>query len=69
MLEYNQIYSLLNHYGEYINGVAEGSEEWRDVTTNFAKEFYQIIYNEEKYMLGKIQKTASTTFTFNTDNV
>lgn len=40
MLEYNSIYNLLNHYGEYINGVAEGSEEWRDVTTNFAKEFY-----------------------------
>ena len=40
MVEYNYIYEFLNSYGSYINGVAQGSEEWRDTTMNFAKELY-----------------------------
>ncbi len=40
MIEYNYLYNFLNNYGSYINGVTEGSEEWRDVTTNFTKELF-----------------------------
>ena len=68
MLEYNYIYNYLNRYGSYINGVAQGSEEWRDVTTNFAKDLYEILYNEEKYLLGKIKPTASSTYKFKWSN-
>ena len=62
MIEYNYIYGFLNNYGNYINGVAPGTEEWRDVTTNFGKELFQVIKNDEHYMLGKIIKQTSSTY-------
>ena len=62
MVEYNYIYEFLNSYGSYINGVAQGSEEWRDTTMNFAKELYQVLYNEEKYLLGKIKTSSTSTY-------
>ena len=65
MLDYNYIYSFLNKYGSYINGIPEGSEEWRDNTTNFAKELYQILKNEEHYLLGKIKTQAGNKLEIN----
>lgn len=65
MLEYNYIYNFLNHYGEYINGIPQGSEEWRDITTNFAKELFQVIKNEEHYLLGKIKMQSSNKMELN----
>lgn len=62
MLDYNYIYNFLNKYGNYINGVAEGSEEWRDVTTNFATELFQVLKGEERSLLGKIKTTSSNTY-------
>jgi hypothetical protein len=62
MVEYNYLYKVLNEYGSYINGVAQGSEEWRDVTQNFAKELYQVLYHEELYMLGQIKTSATSTY-------
>lgn len=62
MLEYNYIYNFLNRYGNYINGVAEGSEEWRDATTNFATELFQILKGEERTLLNKIKTVSSNTY-------
>ena len=62
MLEYNYIYNFLSHYGSYINGVAEGSEEWRDITTNFATELFQVLKGEERTLLNKIKITSSNTY-------
>lgn len=58
MIEYNYIYGFLNNYGNYINGVAPGTEEWRDTTTNFATELFKVLKNEEKYLLGQIKPSA-----------
>lgn len=66
MLEYNYIYSFLNNYGSYINGVSQGSEEWRDVTTNFASELFKVITNEEHYLLGKIKTQTTNKYNANT---
>lgn len=62
MLEYNYIYNFLSHYGSYINGIAEGSEEWRDITTNFATELFQVLKGEERILLNKIKITSSNTY-------
>jgi len=62
MLEYNYIYNFLSHYGSYINGVAEGSEEWRDITINFATELFQVLKGEERTLLNKIKITSSNTY-------
>ena len=62
MLEYNYIYNFLNRYGSYINGVAEGSEEWRDTTTNFAAELFQVLKGEERTLLNKIKTVSSNTY-------
>lgn len=59
MIDYNYIYSFLQNYAIYINQVPRGSEEWKDTTTNFAKELYQVLYNEEQYMLGQIKPSAT----------
>ena len=64
MLDYNYIYNFLNHYGSYINGVAEGSEEWRDITTNFATELFQVLKEEERSLLGKIKTFSNNTYSF-----
>ena len=55
MIEYNYIYGFLNNYGNYINDVTPGSEEWQDITTNFATELFKVLKNEEHYLLGKIK--------------
>lgn len=62
MLDYNYIYNFLYNYGSYINGVAEGSEEWRDVTTNFATYLFQILKGEERSLLNKIKTTSSNIY-------
>lgn len=62
MLEYNYIYNFLNRYGSYVNGVSEGSEEWRDTTTNFATELFQILKGEERTLLNKIKTVSSNTY-------
>lgn len=62
MLDYNYIYNFLDHYGNYINGVAEGSEEWRDVTTNFATELFQVLKGEERSLLNKIKTVSFNTY-------
>lgn len=62
MIEYNYIYGILNNYGKYIKEVEQNSEEWKDITTNFAKELFQVIKNDEHYMLGKIIKQTSSTY-------
>ena len=66
MLEYNYIYNFLNQYGSYVNGVAQGSEEWQDITTNFSTELFKILTNEEKYLLNKIKTSSSNTYLFKT---
>ena len=66
MLEYNYIYNFLNQYGSYVNGVAQGSEEWRDITTNFSTELFKVLTNEEKYLLNKIKTSSSNTYLFKT---
>lgn len=62
MIEYNYIYKMLNNYGEYIKEAKQDSEEWKDITTNFAKELFQVIKNDEHYMLGRIVKQTSSTY-------
>lgn len=62
MLDYNYIYNFLDRYGSYINGVAEGSEEWQDVTTNFATELFQVLKGEERTLLNKIKTVSSNTY-------
>ena len=62
MIEYNYLYNFLNNYGSYINGVTKGSEEWQDVTTNFTKELFQVLSNEEKYLLSKIKTSTTSTW-------
>ena len=62
MLDYNYIYNFLDRYGNYINGVAEGSEEWRDTTTNFASELFQVLKGEERTLLNKIKTISSNTY-------
>ena len=49
MVDYNYIHGFLQNYGIYITQVQRCSQEWDDVTQNFAKELYQVLYNEEKY--------------------
>ena len=66
MLEYNYIYNFLTQYGSYVNGVAQGSEEWRDITTNFSTELFKVLTNEEKYLLNKIKTSSSNTYLFKT---
>jgi hypothetical protein len=66
MLEYNYIYNFLNQYGSYVNGVAQGSEEWRDITTNFSTELFKVLTNEEKYLLNKIKTFSTNTYTLKT---
>ena len=68
MLEYNYIYDFLNKYGSYVNGVAQGSEEWRDITTNFSTELFKVLTNEEEYLLNKIKTSSSNTYLFKTRN-
>lgn len=62
MVDYNYIYSFLNNYAIYMYQVPRGSEEWKNNTINFAKELYQVLYNEEKYMLGQIKNSTSSTW-------
>lgn len=62
MIEYNYIYGMLNNYGKYIKEAEQNSEEWKDITANFAKELFQVIKNDEHYMLGKIIKQTSSTY-------
>jgi len=64
MLDYNYIYNFLDHYGNYINGVSEGSEEWRDITTNFATELFQVLKGEERSLLGKIKTFSNNKYNF-----
>ena len=59
MIEYNYIYGFLNNYGNYVNGVASGTEEWRDITTNFATELFKVLKNDEDYMLGRLVSQSS----------
>ena len=59
MIEYNYIYGFLNNYGNYVNGVAPGTEEWRDITTNFATELFKVLKNDEDYMLGRLVSQSS----------
>lgn len=65
MVEYNYIYNFLNNYGSYINGVPQGSEEWRDTTTNFASELYNVLKNEEYYLLRKIDTQTTNKLEIN----
>lgn len=65
MIEYNYIYDFLDNYGNYINGVPEGSEEWRDITTNFATDLFQVLKGEERSLLGKIKTFSSNQYIFN----
>lgn len=67
MIEYNYIYDFLGHYSSYINGVAEGSEEWRDITTNFATELFQVLKGEERSLLGKIKTFSNSQYIFNSN--
>ena len=62
MIEYNYIYGFLNNYGNYVNGVAPGTEEWRDITTNFATELFKVLKNDEDYMLGRLVSQSSNKF-------
>lgn len=64
MLEYNYIYNFLNQYGSYVNGVAQGSEEWQDITTNFSTELFKVLINEEKYLLNQIKTSSANTYLF-----
>ena len=64
MLEYNYIYDFLNKYGSYVNGVAQGSEEWRDITTNFSTELFKVLTNEKEYLLNKFKTSSSNTYLF-----
>lgn len=59
MVDYNYIYGFLNNYAIYMYQVPRGSEEWKNTTMNFAKELYQVLYNEEQYMLGQIKPSAT----------
>lgn len=59
MVEYNYIHSFLNNYAIYMYQVPRGSEEWKNTTMNFAKELYQVLYNEEQYMLRQIKPSAT----------
>ena len=68
MLEYNYIYDFLNKYGSYVNGVAQGSEEWRDITTNFSMELFKVLTNEEEYLLNKIKTSSSNTYFFKSED-
>lgn len=68
MLEYNYIYDFLYNYGSYINGVAEGSEEWRDITTNFATDLFQILKSEERSLLGKVKTFSNNQYIFNSNS-
>ena len=62
MVEYNYIYGFLNNYAIYMNQVQRGSQEWEDVTQNFAKELYQVLYHEEIYMLGQIKSSSTSKY-------
>jgi len=62
MLEYNYIYNFLNQYGSYVNGVAQGSEKWQDITTNFSTELFKVLTNEEKYLLNQIKTFSTDTY-------
>lgn len=66
MLEYNYIYNFLNQYGSYVNGVAQDSKEWQDITTNFSTELFKILTNEEEYLLNKIKTSSTNTYIFKT---
>lgn len=68
MLNYNYIYDFLDHYGSYINGVTEGSEEWRDITTNFATDLFQVLKGEERSLLGKIKTFSNNQYIFNSES-
>ena len=46
MVDYNYIHSFLNNYAIYMYQVPRGSEEWKNTTINFAKELYQVLYND-----------------------
>ena len=59
MVEYNYIHSFLNNYAIYMYQVPRGSEEWKNTTINFAKELYQVLYNEEQYVLRQIKPSAT----------
>lgn len=65
MLDYNYIYDFLDNYGSYINGVPEGSEEWQDITTNFATDLFQVLKGEERSLLGKIKTFSNNQYIFN----
>ena len=68
MIEYNYIYNFLDRYGSYINGVAEGSEEWQNTTTNFATELFQVLKGEERSLLGKIKTFSNSQYIFNSNS-
>ena len=63
MIEYNLLYDYLNKYGSFVNGIAQGSQEWRDVTTEFTRDLYQQLYVEEHCSLGRIHTTSSDKMT------
>ena len=62
MEKVSALIAALIRYGNYINGVAEGSEEWQDTTTNFATELFQVLKGEERTLLNKIKTTSSNTY-------
>ena len=68
MVDYNYIHGFLNNYGIQISQIQKGSDEWLKTTTNFAKELYLTLYNEEQYMLGQFKPAATSTYTLKWGN-
>ena len=62
MVEYNYLYKMFDTYGSYINGMDQNTKEWQNATHSFAGELYQVLYDEEKFMLGQIRNSASSTY-------
>ena len=63
MVEYNYIYNFLNNYAVKMLYARRGTDDWITETTKAAEELYNLLCEEEKYMLKGIKTTGSNTWT------
>ena len=62
MVEYNYIYKVLSDYGIAVKNIQPKDKKWQNITQDFAKNLYEVLYNEEQYMLGQIRTSSSSTY-------
>ena len=63
MIEYSYIYNFLNNHAIKMLSVPRGTEEWVKENTNSAAELYNLLCEEEKYMLEGVRTYGSDTWT------